>query len=427
MDAKCIFDNIEESFIYMERYVNDGSPSGWTELRGTSEETNPFTGHECFNLLEFVDSDTDCEFLGEPSSLFAVNYAHPDSINSDVLKEGKRLISKSKVRVSPTSGGRTMLVRSGEYNGFVKLTYDSSRLGRVDRQLTRAHCVSSLEVSSTIKDCIDKGAFGNRISILLEKSAKITRIKTSDSEYEWGTILREKRPYPYVCDSRQIVPGFSLFGKDHYSESTINDEYLINQFISLSECEPKEYLIDLLKLSVDAWFLSLLNCSFILETHGQNCYFEIDKNYNIKRFVIKDLDSVDKDISFAKAKGLNSEWESFPYACFYKDVPEDHPWYYNVRPSYMFDFKMGTYLLNPILNTVCEKFSLDADEIRLTIQEYTTNTYISQMPRGYFPKNAWYYCDNSERKPGERRKYYLKQNPPFRLGKETNYEKSTLN
>ncbi len=420
MKASSIFDNLEESFIYMERFVNDGSPSGWTKLRTTSVETNPFLGNDRFPLLEFSDSDIECELLGEPSALFSVNYAHPDSLNSQLLKDSRRIIRKSNLIVSPTSGGRTMLVRSGEYSGFLKLTYDTNRLGRVNRQLAYGHCMSSLEVSSEIKKAIDDGAFGNRIGILLEKSAKISKLKINNSEYEWGTILRELTPYPYIDEPRQIVPGFSMFSKDHHSENTLLDDALINQFITLSGRDPKEYLIDLLKISIDAWFLSLLNCSFILETHGQNCYYEIDQHYNIQRFIIKDLDSVDKDISFAKLKGLNTEWKSFPYACFYKDTPEDHPWYYKVRPSYMFDFKLGTYLLDPILKVVCKKFNLNEPDIRLDIQKYTSETYMNQMPKGYFPENGtWYYCDNSERKPGERRKYYSKANPLFRLGKES--------
>lgn len=427
MKANTIFDNLEEAFIYMERYVNNGSPSGWTQLRTTSTKTNPFMGNDRFPLLEFSDSDIECELLGEPSALFAVNYAHPDSANSQLLRDGKRNVRKSSIIVSPTSGGRTMLIRSGQYSGFIKLTYDSCRLGRVDRQLSYGHCMSSLEVSNTIKNSIDNGDFGNRIAILLEKSAKISKLKVNDWEYEWGTILREIKPYPYIEETRQIIPGFAMFGKDLHSENEISDEYLVNQFITLSGRNPKEYLIDLLKISIDAWFLSLINCSFILETHGQNCYYEIDKNYNITRFVIKDLDSVDKDISFAKIKGLNTKWKSFPYACFYQDTPEDHPWYYKVRPSYMFDFKMGTYLLDPIVKVVCEKFNLIESDIRSIIQKYTTETYMKEMPKGYFPENGtWYYCDNSERKPGERRKYYAKNNPLFRLGKENIKEMKTL-
>lgn len=59
MKATDIFTNLNDSYIYMERYVNEGSPSGFTSIHTTSYETNPFTGLANFNLLEF--SDDDCQ------------------------------------------------------------------------------------------------------------------------------------------------------------------------------------------------------------------------------------------------------------------------------------------------------------------------------------------------------------------------------
>lgn len=91
MKGKNIYENITESYLHMERYVNNGSPSGWTKLRSTSEKTNPFTGDEMFSILEFKDEDLDCINIGERNSLFerGINYAHPDSLNSEILRKSK--------------------------------------------------------------------------------------------------------------------------------------------------------------------------------------------------------------------------------------------------------------------------------------------------------------------------------------------------
>ncbi len=417
MQGNSIFDNLLEAFMYMERYVNDGSPSGWTKLRSTSKETNPFTGKDKFPILEFDDDDLDCLKLGEKNSLFEnnVNYAHPDSFNSEILKRAKRRPKKSSLQVSPTSGGRTMLIRSSEFDGFIKLTYDIGRIGRVDRQLQYGHCMSSIEVSNSIRGAIDRGLFKNTYGTLLEKSAKVSKLMMGDSIYEWGTILRERQAYPYVAEKRQMIPGFSLFGRDCYCQETITDELLINQFIELSQEDPKTYLLNVMKMTIDAWFETLLNCAFILELHGQNCYYEIDEHYIIKRIIIKDMDSVDKDITLARKLGLNDKWKSYPFECFYEDVPENHPWYYKIRPSYMYDFKLGTYLLYPIMCAVCKRFGIAKDDIRNQLKEYVSDVYMAQIPRGYFPEDGtWYDCDNTERKPGERRKYFAHQNPLFR-------------
>lgn len=419
MDAKKIFDNLKESFIYMERFVNNGSPSGWTKKKSTSPETNPFTGKKEFPLVEIDDSGLDSLIIGEPNDIFNKrNFCHPDSIAfmSPVVKSDKISAKDSDVIVQPTSGGRTMFLCSNQYAGFIKLTYDVARIGRVDRQLKYEHCMSSYEVSNAMKRAIDSGKYADTFSVLLERTGKVTYIPIdNENYYEWGTMLREIKPYPYVEEERQIIPGFSLFGTDFYNEETQKDDLLINQFIALSKKDPKDYLTNVATITVDSWFQSALNCGFLLELHGQNCYYEINKNFEITRIVIKDMDSVDKDMSLQKKLGLNSVWKSFPYECFYEDEPEDHPWYYKIRPSYMYDFKLGTYLLLPIIDAVCSHFNLDKQQIIAEIKEYVRNKYLEKLPKGFFPEDGtWYDCDNSERKPGTRRTYYAHDNPMFR-------------
>lgn len=417
MDARCIFEDTNSSLVYMERYVNDGSPSGWTKLRSTSNETSPFFGRDSFPLLFFSDADLEYEAIGKQNPLLGpnINYVHPDSIQSTILQEANRTLLTSEVLVAPTSGGRTMFILKPEVRGFLKLTYDIGRIGRVDRQLTLNHCLSSYEVSETIKKCIDAGQYPESFALLLESSGKVSHLTCKSGIYEWGTMFRELVPYPYVFEKRQIVPGFSLFGKDHYNKESINDEVLINQFIDLSGSSPIDYLLNVLKITVDAWFNTLLNCSFILETHGQNCYYEINQNFQITRIVIKDMDSVDKDISLAKKLGLNTEWKSYPFACFYESEPENVPWYYKIRPSYMYDFKLGTYILDPLIESVCCKFNLNRQMFSNRIKQYVNEKYMDAIPNGYFPENGcWYYCNNDERKPGERRKYYSHPNPKYR-------------
>lgn len=409
MNAKELFTNNENKFIYLERYVNDGSPSGFSHSNKTSDETNPFTGQDRFKLLSFTDNDCECVFLGNKHEIFekGINFAHPDSINSEILKKTHRETNISDFSVSPTSGGRTMLIRDSTIKGFLKLTYDTARIGRVDRQLTLKHCLSSLEVTDSMKNCIDENKLPPSFALMLETSAKISNLKLDNKVYEWGVIFREAKPYPYIEINTQLIPGFSLFGKD-YNNPT--DECLINQFIALSNTDPQEYLLKLLKMIVDCYWGVVLNCAFHLECHGQNCYFEVDDNYNINRLVIKDMDSVDKDIPLAKHFNLNDKWESYPYMCFDGGI-----YFYSIRPSYIYDFKVGEYLLTPIIRAVCKRFNLRDVNIEKEISKYVRENYTWQLPNWYFPPNGcWYDCDNSERKPGTKRKYFAHENPKFR-------------
>jgi hypothetical protein len=54
-------------------------------------------------------------------------------------------------------------------------------------------------------------------------------------------------------------------------------------------------------------------------------------------------------------------------------------------------------------------------DIEKEIRKYVRENYTWQLPNWYFPQNGcWYDCDNLERKPGTKRKYFAHKNPKFR-------------
>lgn len=409
MDASKLFSNLNEQYIFMERYVNAGSPSGFTEIHTTSERTNPFKGIDRFPLLVFDDSDVQSQVIGEQLPSFwdpSTNYAHPDSINSPIHVNAGRILRTTDYYVSPTSGGRTMFLWSIKPEGYLKLTYDVARIGRVDRQLSVKHCLASYESSSTLKSTIDRGGFPNTLAIQLERTAKVSFLPYDGQMYEWGVIYREKEPYPYAGKTRQLVPGFSLF----YGNPEIGHVPLLIQFIRLGGYEPNDYLMRLLKMMVDCYWNIVLKCAFHIESHGQNCLFEVDESYQLVRMVIKDMDSVDKDIPLAEQLGLNTVWESYPQCCFDKSL-----YYYDIRASFMYDFKLGEYMLTPLIEVVANEYHLNVTKIQSELRDYVQATYAHELPEGYFPANGcWYDCDNTERKPGTQREYYAHTNPKYR-------------
>lgn len=401
----------DASYIHMERYVNDGSPTGFTEVHKTSEGTNPFTGVERFPLLEFEDSDLETVLLGEdqPYLRGAVNFAHPDSISSRVLDAAKRVPRESNVIVSPVSGGRTMILRDGAVgSGYLKLTYDVSRIGRVDRQLTLNHCVSSLEVSRALKQATDAGRLAARTGFLLESAARVTLLPLTDGVYEWGTIFRERFPYPRPQLPYSLVPGFSLFGRDRTNPA---DKPLIVQMIEQGGYDPQNYLLDVVTMIVDCYWSIVHACAMHIECHAQNCLFEVTPDLRIARIIVKDMDSIEKDLPLARYLGIEQRWESYPYMCMTEDL-----YYYPIRASYMYDFKLGEYLLSPLIAHVSADFGLDVGEFDRQIRDYVQQRHLSGLPPTYFPEDGcWYDCDNTERMPGVgRRQYFPHPNPRFR-------------
>lgn len=409
MLALDLFLDKEKSYIYMERYVNEGSPSGYTNIHKTSYFTNPFTGKKQFNLYKFDDSKYQKKIYGEEFVLFSNDYifAHPDSTKSNILRKFDVSLECSEFLVIPTASSRTVFIKNDETKGFIKLTYDISRIGRSDRQISNISAMASCETSDIIKNAIYSKKMPHYFGILLEKSAKVVTLKKGLDTYEWGVIYRDFFPYPYVVDDVAMVPSFSLFSRDY---NNINDEYLINQFIDLSQMNPTDYLLDLVIKFVDCYWNLLLNCGLAAEMHAQNCLVEIDKKFRISRIIIKDMEDVDRDIYVMKNLNINNNIQSINYKVFDKHDPV-----YKYRTSYMYDFKFGEYLLKPIIITVCKKYGLNESYFYDVIRKYVRNKYIERLPKNYFSDNdTWYSCLNVETFSGESKKYVLNRNPKFR-------------
>ena len=406
MKANNIFDNPTDMYVYMERYVNEGSPSGFTTVHTTSYDTNPFTGKESFNLLEFCDNDCETFVVGEENKLFTSgkNFAHPDSVQSRKLIEAGRQLKQSEIRVCPTASGRTMFILEGFKKGFLKLTYDFSKIGRCTRDISYIAGCGSVETSHKIKEYIDMRKLPNCFAFLPETSMKVSKLKDG---FEWGTIFREFNPYPRTDKEVAIIPAFSIFSKDIKNPS---DERLINQFIELSNQEPAQYLWNVLKITIDAYWGLNLTCGLRPELHGQNCMYELDTSFQITRIVIKDMEDIDRDLMLARYLGIPVSWETYPFRCYDENSRE-----FKYRASYMYDFKLGEYLLSPIIKTVSNKFGLNSSEFEKRVKDYVRDKYLPLLPKDYFPMNGcWYYCKNVETKPGEGKKFYSSEYPKFR-------------
>ena len=409
MKASSTFNNLLDSYIYMERYVNDGSPSGFTEIHNTSFNTNPFTGLSSFHLLEFNDEDCETIIRGEQNNLFSigVNYSHPDSLKSSILLEAKRKQKKSSILVVPTASARTMLILNENSRGFLKLTYDVSKIGRCVRDISCASALASLETSQRLKECIDDGILPSTLAVLLESSCKVTKLILKENNFEWGTIFRRFKPYPNNYKELLIVPAFSLFSTD---KKNPEDEKLINQFIELSGQNPEEYLWNILKITIDAHWNLVIKTALRPEMHAQNCMYELDRNYKISRIIIKDMEDIDRDLFVAKYFNNDYNWNTYPYKCYDENSRD-----FKYQSSYMYDFKLGEYLLSPIIKCVSNKYGLSEIIFENKIKDYVRCKYLPYLPSNYFStESRWYYCKNVERKPGESKRFFSKENPKFR-------------
>jgi siderophore synthetase component len=398
-----IFERGPLSLIRMEQTVNNGSPSGFTDRYTTSSETAPGrTSLTRFELPELKLHSTSLAIdLGARPKVIANDnfFVHPDMLAK--LNLGTIIGSRT---VYPTSSART--VRASEDEGyFIKLAY-RGLIGRMPRDLGRRQANSAIEVSRIIESALIGRELDAPMYILREPFARVVVDERDKSGYEWGYVLRESKPFPVPPEPYALVPGFSLFGSD---AAKPNDKPLLSQMISNSGGDPLRYLLDRLLIpTVDAYFAVLLKCGLQLEAHAQNTLFLIDSTYNPIGVVVRDAESIDKDLDLISTLGLPTVIEETSWKCLRREQ-----YNYQIMHSFMFDFKLGEYLLEPLVKVVIAEFGVNEQLVYEEVKA-RSEMYMNSLPDDFFPRDEWFSYERIVHDRSRQREYVSTPSPKFR-------------
>lgn len=395
--------------LYMERYINDGSPSGFSRIT-SSEPTKAKSINKNFHLigLSFSDKVNIQDYGKKPSFIEKWQMlAHPDMIytpeNNSLLAECTKFDLKA-ILVSPTSSIRT--VKALDKDGwFLKLHYDGL-IGRIIRKLERKHAISAVEVSNIIEKAIDTRKLPDKFFMQREPFARIIDLLDKEHKiYEWGIVLRESFSYPFNDKIELLIPAFSLFSKD---PRNTNHKSILTQLIEKQTICVEDFLFeDLVAPVFENYFELLLNCGLQLECHAQNTLFAIDKNFRVLGIVARDMESIDRDISLMANFNIRQSIEMLDYKCLKKS-----DYNYQIMHSFMFDNKLGEYLISPIINDVSKNFpNFNVKSFFAKIKEYNHN-FIAKLPDNFFPANNKWYGDKKEIRDRTKRKEYVENNNP---------------
>lgn len=408
MKLETIISDSAHSYIYMERYVNDGSPSGLHN--STSKKTCPKGPYKKFGLklIEF-DKDIQSQDFGQNQfGWFFENtmLLHPDMLYSPIIK---RLAGRFKIvdhiHVAPTSSGRTVLFLK-TLDGFAKLSYDKI-LGRMFRQMHKNSVLASREVSCALASVAKSGRLNPSFSFLKEDFGRVCYLPyKDDSLYEWGVTFRDYMPYPPSLDKHEyLVPFFSLFSLDRFHPE---DLPILCQLFQKQNKTVEDFLFcDLLAPLYSCYFDVLINCGIGLEAHAQNTMLTIDSTCRINRIVAKDLESADRDLPLMNHLGMTHDIQSQPYKCLYKDQ-----YNYQIMHSFMFDFKLGEYIVTPVIECMKQYYRLDEQKLINRLKDHNAE-FISKLPEDYFP-DVWYSYTAKVHEPDKKRPYIAHKNPKYR-------------
>lgn len=406
-------DNLQEnSLAYLERYVNNGSPSGYSIKSSTSDRTNPFKGDEFIHpycciadKTCFIELGTVPEIYQSCNSSESWIFVHPDMIdkgeNSFFINKNLRLELANEIKLVPTASARTLMLSDTNCHGFFKLHYDGT-IGRMERKLQFCQALSCIETSNIIISLINEGKLDSRLTLLPETGARVLKLEGQ----EWGMVWRDYSPYGDCRNVKYIIPVFSLFSKDR---KNIHDNTLLEQIIIEKYYDPTTYVIDYLIIPIIECYFSLLKTAGIQpEWHAQNLMIGFDEDFYPRKFITRDVESMDKDLTLIKSFKLPFSFDSAPYHCI-DESRED----YSKRHSFMFDFKLGEYVIQPLLLFLQNVFFISSDTLTESIKECSSQQ-IKDLPDNYFPKEWFGYKNVKIDRSTNNRPYITFEKPKFR-------------
>lgn len=378
---------------YCERKVNNGLIGGTKYLNNVSLKFNPWlTSHI---EVPFIKNDDIIKYGLPEESVFEKNilFFHPDFIS-------KIKTFDNVVLGVPTSSSRTIRIPS--LKGYLKLGYPKI-LGRVNKVMYDNDILSAIDSTKILTKIIDEGTVSEYLSIMPEKFGAITLY---ENEY-FGYIFRSShRITQSGRKTKYILPAFSLFGTDWES---LNDDSAIGQLIINKIGIGSDPLNTLIYPIIDCYLKLLFFEGIQIEMHSQNFLIGLDINWNLSEIIIRDLESIEKDISIMKNNNKNFELLKCKYRCFDNDCN-----LYREKHSFKFDHKFCEFFLIPILNEIA-KYENENVQLYIDSVKNYIKTHYQEYITSLFPKDYWVKFDDIYILNGiERRIYIVKTQPSFR-------------
>lgn len=396
------------SLIYLDRYVNDGSPSGFTEKYRTSESTDPFSIKKSFHLYALEEDEKYFSTFGNQIKNIPLKnnqlFVHPDMKKHPSLK-GFNLKKNNEFSVSPTSSCRTVRILSADCNDYVKLHYDGI-IGRVNRKLNTYRAISGVEISNILKKGIDNDCLSGYISIYEEPFARLfLNPNEKNKNSYWGMVWRLNKPYGK--NSKKIkytIPLFSLWSKDRLDKhSKIIGEQLFDIWGHKSN---EIYSDKIIFPIIDTYFEFLIKLGLQNELNSQNILIGFDEKWIPISIIIRDLMGIEKDIDIRNILGLSNNFTSNQYKLL-----SSYNNNYQIRHSFAFDFKVSHYVIKPLVNFATKHKILEKDKIISQLKS-RVKYWINLLPKDFFPEKYWYSHENVLLT--HNRKYVKNTNPLLR-------------
>jgi len=380
---------------YADRYRNEGTRtySKHADYTEAQEKYRPNSRHPQFDLAVFeVPRDQMHIYTANPSIELATNYLANDKIffciHPQTLEElpddlyVKHTLSigtpRNGIAVSPSSSTRTLYVQDNDAPHAIKVHFPFriSRYGRKMRDEVLEQAINiSIELERGIRHLDDRFAFLREVIGVAHRNLQ----PDSPRGENWGYLVRDMKPFPLAGDERYLIPGFSLYGKDFF-----DPEKPPLLFDLIGNGDPEKFVLENIMFPIIRhWVGCFQHFGFLLEPHGQNVLFEVDKSREIKRIVHRDLSLV---IDMRRRREIH--------------LPDGNLNAYNRMGSAEFhsityDKYIGGHFFDRIVASCQEKYpDLKEEDFRNPCRDEFARVFPDYTK--YLPKTIWYFSEERD-------------------------------
>ncbi|MBU1202055.1 MAG: hypothetical protein KJ583_07140 [Nanoarchaeota archaeon] len=361
-----------DNLIYLERYVNTRKYADYAAFSDVSREYHPVEGSESFNL-GYIDLDPDeiTVLKANPDTELNIKpnrfYVHPDMINEySEIPEFKTLARQNgNVKVTPTSSTRTVMPIGENY--YIKVNLNK-RISRYIRRLRKNSVEHSIKISNEMEEASRNAP--EEFAYLPESYGMIYN--------GIGQIIREATPRPIAEDDRFMIPYFSLHSRDLKNPK---DDPLLVQLINRSGSKPADYFLDkIINPLISCWSWMAQERGVLLESHSQNTLLELDYNFEPRRVVHRDFQSLMVNTELRREKGLEN--------CFNKHIlGQEDGIAIKQNYSFVFDWFIGHYLLDKMVGCMDRHYSINPEDIKDGVKDVFNHHFKNQ--KLYFSKEVY--------------------------------------
>ncbi len=380
---------------YLDRYRNEGTRtySIHADYTEAQQPYRPDSKNAQFMLPVFeVSRDQMRVYTANPSIELSKRYLTPDKIlfciHPQVLEQHpddpyvQRILSigtsRGGIAVSPSSSTRTLWVHDDKTPHAVKVHFPF-RISRYHRRMRNEVVEQAVAVSMELEKGVDR--LDERFAFFREVIGVAHPNLEPDSPRgeNWGYLIRDMQPFPFVDADRKLIPGFSLYGMDFFDPAK---PPLLFDLIGAKD--PKVFVLHQIMIPIIRhWVGCFRYFGYLLEPHGQNVLLEVNGKLEVKRIVHRDLSI---GIDMRRRRELSLPDGSLNA---YNRMEND------VFHSIVYDKFLGGHFFDRIAALCRERYpDLTAEDFRKPCRDEFERIFPDH--KAYFPKTIQYFSEKRD-------------------------------